>query len=276
MTREGTRLESVEQFRQAAGRDEIRSSTVPDGLGSTETDSVQRFRPLLRPPMALLCAQFDGRDDGQWFPVQASSFSVGRAEADLCISHDFAISSRHFELRRSHEATAYRWHVVDLDSRNGTFARIADALLHHDDELIVGRHRYQFKLEGAEEAADSEQADAAPQRNVTQLWQAPVDKETTKNTGATLVEVLPDGAGSRTALNDLSLIGSDPKRCLIEVTGDPLVQPVHAKIYRDERQRWHLAGEKSLNGTWLKISEVCIEKSAQIQAGEQRFLIRIL
>ena len=36
------------------------------------------------------------------------------------------------------------------------------------------------------------------------------------------------------------------------------------------------AGARSLNGIWLRVGEVPLERGGQFQCGEQRFLIRIL
>jgi FHA domain len=44
--------------------------------------------------------------------------------------------------RRS--AGRFRWHLTDLQSTNGTFVRIGNALLRHQQELLIGSRRYRF------------------------------------------------------------------------------------------------------------------------------------
>ena len=87
------------------------------------------FRPTRRPPMATLCILDDGRDDGEWVRIRGDKVVIGRTEGDVCIPHDTMISSRHAEIIRQAVQGSYRWYLKDLKSTNGTYVRVAGAML---------------------------------------------------------------------------------------------------------------------------------------------------
>ena len=49
---------------------------------------------------------------------------IGRTEGDVLIPHDDMISGQHAELTRRQEPGRCRWHLADLNSRNGTYVRV--------------------------------------------------------------------------------------------------------------------------------------------------------
>ena len=60
------------------------------------------------------------------------------------------------------------------------------------------------------------------------------------------------------------------------VLNDPLVSPLHARIFRDSKGRWLVENSKSLNGVWLRVAHAPLDASCQFQLGEQRFLLKVL
>jgi len=267
--REATRLESVDEIRQALQA--RRSPTVKAVEPDIETTA---YRPSRRPPMALLCILDDGRDDGEWIRLRGDRIVIGRSDGDIRIPHDIMISSRHAELSRRLEDGQYRWHLADLQSTNGTFVRIGNALLKHQQELLIGGRRYRFDAapQGAAVAAAAADADEGESRP-TSGWQtvAPADVL------PSLVELTAKGEGQRLFLTKPeNVLGRNANTCTLVLANDSLVSPQHARVYRDSKDRWHIENCKSLNGTWLRIDHMALDAACHFQLGEQRFLLRVL
>jgi hypothetical protein len=225
----------------------------------------QPERPSLRPPLALLCILDDGRHDGEWVRLRGDRHVLGRTEGDIRIPHDLQMSGRHAELVRQKAPAGYRWLLIDLQSTNGTFVRIGSTLLRHDNELLIGRGRYRF------EAGARPVPDAPP--GTTQGWAG----GSIHSLVPALVEVVPAGTGQRFPLTLLEYwIGRDPKACALARPDDVLLNPCHARLYRDAQGQWHIANNKSLNGLWLRIDQMPLEGACQFRLGEQRFLFRLL
>lgn len=92
---------------------------------------------------------------------------------------------------------------------------------------------------------------------------------------AALVELTPAGSGQRFPLGQAECwIGSD-KGCTVARPDDPFVSPRHARLYRDAKGQWHAENNKSLNGLWLRVEQMPIERACQFQLGEQRFILRV-
>src|SRR5689334_8946084 len=142
--RHATVLESVEEIRSLARRAAtVREAAPPATIrepvppqagvaarsatpAATATSApAEPFRPLERPPMALLTVIDDGDDSGETVRIRSSSFVIGRVEGDLVIPHDGGISGRHAEIVRRPEGGQFRWYLRDLQSTNGTFVRAA-------------------------------------------------------------------------------------------------------------------------------------------------------
>ena len=70
-------------------------------------------------------------------------------------------------------------------------------------------------------------------------------------------------------------IGRDPRQCSI-VLDDRMLSPRHARLHRDAKGRWHIENAQSLNGLWLRITEIALERGGHFQCGEQRFQIKVL
>ena len=70
--------------------------------------------------------------------------SVAR-KATWFIPHDAQISGRHAELRQALVKEKYRWSLVDLQSTNGTYVRVGQAILEHGQEFLIGCTRFRFE-----------------------------------------------------------------------------------------------------------------------------------
>jgi pSer/pThr/pTyr-binding forkhead associated (FHA) protein len=265
--REATRLESVDEIRQA-----IRNRR-PSAADKPAADDTHAYRPMRRPPLALLCILDDGKEEGEWLRLRADHVIIGRSEGDITIPHDSMISGRHAELSRRPDQGRYRWHLTDLQSTNGTYVRVGTAVLRHGQELLLGSHRYRFEAAPQGMVAPGETGEADVQRKATRGWQS-VEPS---NLLPSLVELTAKGEGQRFLLaQGENWVGRDTGHCAVALPSDPLISPRHARIYRDPKGRWHVENMKSLNGTWLRIEQMALDAACQFQLGEQRFLLRVL
>jgi len=264
-----TRLESADEIRRVIRARRAHTAKEP----ATEGDTVS-FRPLRRPPMALLCTLDDGREEGQWLRVRGDRVVIGRGEGDIVIPHDSMLSSKHAELSRQLEHGAYRWYLTDLQSTNGTYVRIGSSFLKHGQEFLIGSRRYRFDAapQGGRAPSDEiEPGGEKPRR--TSGWQSvsPTDLM------PCIIEVTAKGEGQRLLLTGTdNRLGRNATTCSVVLANDPFVSPQHARIYRDNKGRWRLENTKSLNGTWLRIDRMSLDSTCQFQLGEQRFVLRVL
>ncbi|CAN5909854.1 hypothetical protein BH23PLA1_BH23PLA1_25960 [soil metagenome] len=232
----------------------------------------QAFRPLARPPLALLSVIDDGDTQGEVVRVRTSPFVIGRAEGDLLVPHDSGMSTRHAELSRELENGRYRWSLRDLQSTNGTFVRVSGSVLKDLQELLLGGVRLRFVI--ASTPGPSGPPAGGPVAT-TQKWQALTSAGRPSAPAPELVVLTPQGEGRRYPLiGDEIWIGRDPERCTV-VLNDPMVSPRHARIRKDPHGRWSIHNERSLNGLWIAIEEISLERGGQFQCGEQRFQVRI-
>jgi pSer/pThr/pTyr-binding forkhead associated (FHA) protein len=226
------------------------------------------FRPLRRPPLALLCVVDDGRSDGEWYRIRTETFVIGRAEGDVVIPHDVMMSARHADLTRQLVQGRYRWHLTDLGSTNGTFIRVSSALLRHGAELLAGNRRLRFETP-AEALGDAPEA----AEEGTAGWHrlGPADLV------PSLVEITPQGEGQRFFLEDAELwLGRDPAQCAVALPHDPYLDPRHARVYRDAQGEWRIENADSVNGLWLRVRRIALETGGHFQLGEQRFILKVL
>jgi pSer/pThr/pTyr-binding forkhead associated (FHA) protein len=272
-------LESVEEVREQIRRAQTvkesaqaaRSSSGPAPGPRIETEpETQVFRPTHRPTMALLTVVDDGDDGGQTIRVRGERFVIGRTDGDLVIPHDGAISGRHAEIVRRLENGQYNWSLRDLQSSNGTFVRVARTILGPQQEILLGGGRYRL------DAAAAGASEAHVPANATRKWSTDLSPEISKNDTAALVEMVPHGDGKRFPLSESEhWIGRDERLCSI-VIDDRLVSPRHARLFRDVKGRLQIENAQSLNGLWLRVAELGLERGGHFQCGEQRFVIKII
>jgi len=269
-------LESVEDIRsqiRATSKTVAEVSPVTRAEGALKT---QPFRPSLRPPMGLLHVFDDGEDTGEVVRVRASSFVIGRVEGDLVIPHDGGISGRHAEIVRRVENGTTAWLLRDLNSTNGTFVRASTVILHHDQEVLIGGIGFRFTVPAqGYEAVDQHSAEWNATRKFEGLSRAGVVRPSS-SPPPTLTEMAKSGQALSFSLTQGEhWLGRDPRQCSM-VIEDPTVDPRHARIYRDDQDRWIMANERSRNGLWARVQEVALGKGGYFQCGEQRFLFKVL
>ena len=271
LPRKATVLESVVEVREQIRRAQTVKEAAPVSPPPPEGETLP-FRPSHRPTMALLVACDDGDDAGETFRIRGSRWIIGRTDGNLVIPQDGAISGRHAEITRRLEHGQFHWYLTDLQSSNGTFVRVARAVLAPQQELLLGGRRYRFEAAAMPGAVELQAPPAA-----TRKWQIDTATDSIPGGVAALVEFGPQGDGNRFALSDDECwIGRDPRLSTIVVVGDRLLSPRHARLHRDAKGRWHIENAQSLNGIWLRIAEIPLERGGHFQCGEQRFLIKIL
>jgi pSer/pThr/pTyr-binding forkhead associated (FHA) protein len=248
------------------------------GPKSSADGDTMPFRPVRRPPMAVLTVMDDGKEEGELVRIRSDKIVIGRTEGNILIPHDPLMSGRHAEISRVAEKGRYRWFLTDLQSTNGTYVRVTSALLKHGQEMLIGTRRYRFHaapqgaaLLGPGGATGGQPvAGGAPQG--TQGWQ----NVSPNDLIPALIEVVPQGEGPRYLLSrPENWIGRDLGLCSVALANDPMVSPRHARIHSDAKGRWFVENAGSVNGLWIRITRLPIDNAGQFQLGEQRFALRI-
>jgi hypothetical protein len=267
---EPTRLESADEIVKAVAARKARTKAGPNGPSAKAPArrAARRERPTQRPPMAMLCILDDGKQqDGEWARLRAERTLIGRTDGEVRIPHDVQMSARHAEVVREQTTTGWRWLLVDVGSTNGTFVRIGNTVLRNGNELIIGQGRYRFE---SGLAAPAKGTAAAETSGVTQIPQSAVGLV------PALVEITPAGPGQRFGLSQPEYwFGSDPQTATLVRGDDHFVDAQHARFFRDKSGQWHVANNASVNGLWLRIKTIALDKACQFRLGEQRFLFRV-
>jgi hypothetical protein len=283
---EPTRLESAEEIQKILEARKARKAQKQKGpppnplapqagqMPATEphiAPEAKRERPTQRPPMALVCILDDGHADGEWVRLRGERTVFGRSAGDVRIPHDGQISGEHAEIVRERGHGGWRWVLRDLGSTNGTFVRVGATVLKHDFEFLVGMGRYRFEAAAA--------APVTPESNVsaggTQMAQPFAAAAGARGLVASLVEVSAGGPGHRVTLSRPEYwIGREPGEHGIARPDDPFADARHARLTREKNGQWQVANNGSLNGLWLRVKHIALEKSCQFRLGEQRFLFR--
>jgi pSer/pThr/pTyr-binding forkhead associated (FHA) protein len=280
-------LESVEELRAQVRRNQTVKEAIPLAPASSvpptqpmtaqappaAADDTQRFHPVQRPGTAIIVVLDDGDDDGEEIRVRRESFTIGRVQGDLVLPHDGNISGKHAEIVRRLEGGRWQWYLRDLQSTNGTFVRVAGGILRDGQELLIGGSCFRFESSHIDETGESASAPGAVA--ATRKFVGGSVAQFAAQMNPSLVALAPEGDERRYALDRSELwIGRDRGQCAI-VLEDPLVSPRHARIYRDPKGKWMIQNNRSLNGLWMRITEVALDKGGQFQCGEQRFLVKI-
>jgi pSer/pThr/pTyr-binding forkhead associated (FHA) protein len=244
----------------------------PAAEGQQKNDAAQPFRPVFRPPVAVLEICDDGRDEGESIRIRGESLTIGRANADVLIAHDSQISSTHARISRRLVQGSYQWFLTDLNSTNGTFIRVAKVTLADGQFILLGSHRYLFR---AAQLPATLPEPAEGSRNQTRGWQQIAPVEMGRLTPA-LVRLHPEGTEQPYRLDrDDMVLGQSSDACQLVIADDPAVSSVHARIRRNEEGRFVIENMNSRNGVWLAISEQRLQNNAHFQLGEQRFRLRV-
>jgi hypothetical protein len=232
------------------------------------------FRPLHRPPMALMCILDDDGEHGEWLRLRGHRVTIGRLQADITIPLDSMMSSPHAELALSLDDGCYRWSLTDLNSLNGTHVRIHKSYLRHNQELLIGSRRYRFDAAPQGDPA-VEDGEVHSQNGVcgTRCWR----EIELADAFPSLVELKAHGDGQHFLLtHEDNWIGRNSARCSVVLGDDPFVSPEHARIYRNRQGRWRIKNHRSLNGVWLRVTQLTVEAICHFQLGEQRFLVKVV
>jgi pSer/pThr/pTyr-binding forkhead associated (FHA) protein len=269
--RPATRAESPDEIRLAMLGFE-RADPVefaPPAPSGSRGKPVPVYRPTQRPPMALLAALDDGSlRDGEWRRLRGERFVIGRADGDLTLPFDSRLSTRHAEIARRPDGDGFAWTLSDLGSTNGTFVRVSTAKLIHGKEFLVGRTVYRF--DDAPGGAASAGTIPDPRQTADRFAGVAADGV------PHLVDLGPNAARIPIPADEV-WIGSDPADCSVVPVGDPFVSPRHARVVRDERGRWHVVNNRSVNGVWVRITApMDVTAGCVFLLGEQRFVFRVL
>jgi pSer/pThr/pTyr-binding forkhead associated (FHA) protein len=275
-------LESVDDLRALVQRQKTVKEAVltptpgavpaPAASPPAAVDDTQRFHPLQRPGTAVLVVLDDGDDDGEVVRIRRESFTIGRVQGDLVLPHDGNVSGKHAEILRRLEGGRWQWYLRDLQSTNGTFVRVAGGILRDGQELLIGGSCFRFDSAQVEDGGETASAPGAVA--ATRKFVGGSVAQFAAQMNPALVALTPEGGEKRYPLDrPEQWVGRDRAQCSI-VLEDPLVSPRHARIYRDPKGKWMIQNNRSLNGLWMRITEVSLDKGGQFQCGEQRFLIR--
>jgi pSer/pThr/pTyr-binding forkhead associated (FHA) protein len=246
-----------------------------------QAEEVAIPRPRYRPPTAILQILDDGRKSAEVLRLRSESCVIGRTEGDVKITHDLQISTRHAEITRVLNDGKYTWRLRDLASTNGTYVRVKAALLANDQEIIVGQHRFRFAeaTPGTDGEAQEEQPPLETDIRKTCTWQL---AETSlfplkRREGPQLVELLTDGEGRHFPLaheeDGAAWLGRDSSLGALAFPEDMTMNPRHARLYRDRKDRWRIEDSGSQNGVWLRVNEMLLTTQASFLLGEQVFVI---
>jgi len=231
------------------------------GLPNCAAGGAQEFRPMLRPPAPILTVLDDGSmEQGEDVRIRQETLTIGRTSGDVRIHHDISLSGAHAEIRRTPWQGGYEWHLHDLDSVNGTFAKTVEAVLHKDTIIILGsrRFRLEYKL----------RPDISIVDGITLMYSDPPIPET-------MCPVLAHASAIPGALefdlrSDRLVIGRTGGGADIELK-DPLLNDRHAELKRLQDGTWTITSEGTRNGIWVSISATLLAPLCYFQCGEQRF-----
>jgi hypothetical protein len=233
------------------------------------------YRPLHRPPLAVLCIVDDDGVHGEWQRLRGQRITIGRLQGAITVPLDSMMSSPHAELALTLSQGCYAWSLTDLNSLNGTHVRVHKSYLRHNQELLIGSRRYRFDAAPRNEPEEEVylDSDSSEVLLAARSWRE-IDMD---DAYPTLVEMTTKGEGKRFLLaKEVNLIGRNTARCSVVVSDDPFVSPEHARIYRNRQGRWRIRNLSSLNGVWLRVDQLTIERVCQFQLGEQRFLVKMV
>ncbi len=233
--------------------------------------SANMFRPTARPPVPMLIVFDDGRMEGEVIRIREPRFLIGRTEGDLRFPLDGRMSGRHVEVTYQYVGGLHRWVVTDLQSTHGMFVRVSKTVLADKAEILVGDGRYRFDAPQPGPAATAELPADEPNRGATRGW----DDGPSPFRPPALTELLGNEIGNRTMLvKNEYWIGSDAT-CPICRPDDPFCEPRHVRLYRKPQGTWHAEHNRTLNGLWLRMSQIAVDGMVHFQIGEQRFQIKI-
>jgi hypothetical protein len=221
----------------------------------------QPYRPVNRPPVALLTILDDGSTTtGETVRIREPVCLIGRTEGSVVIPHDQSMSSRHAEIIREGARPPYTWFLRDVGSTNGTFVRCDNAPLRADRLLMLGSRRFRLHMPGGGPAALAGLHTAA-EAHAANAADVPMLVETTVPTDPVCIRLV----GSRVAVGRP---GFDNHVAI----DDALLGSLHAVFTQAADGTWWVDAMPSRNGVWIQVHSVELTESCRFQCGEQRFV----
>ena len=152
------------------------------------TDTLDKKRFEIPKGLGAIAVFTEGSEKGRQFPLVYTRTVLGRKKGDILI-RDLAVSSEH-------AAIDYRrgvFHIVDLDSKNGTFIHektIRDQQVLLDQDVRLGDSIFQIQLDPEQFTFLVEQQAHAPskQRGLVDLMQMEFLNEEVENTVSAMRE----------------------------------------------------------------------------------------
>lgn len=219
------------------------------------------LRPRLRPPVPVLTVLDDGSlETGDDIRLRSDVFVIGRDSGDCVLPHDTALSARHAEIRHVDDRGQKSWRLIDLDSFNGTFARVAGGVIYPETVIMIGLRQFQLTMPFGQEAGGGEagtrQLDVS--ESVTSSW-------------PTLTEKTKRDDGLSFPLREAKVtIGRQGGGCDIEID-DPHLANHHATLEQTFSGQWRVKAQECLNGTWLSLRRAKLTECCFFRCGEQVF-----
>jgi pSer/pThr/pTyr-binding forkhead associated (FHA) protein len=224
------------------------------------------FRPSGRPSIALLCLVDDNGETGEWIRLRHDRYVVGRSVGDILIPHDGAISESHLEISRRQRNGRTWWCVKDLSSSNGTYAKVARSGLAEGQEILIGSRRLRFDYL-PHQSAPPDIFDTRPLPVLTR------DVLESRLPTLTIIAGPQEGVCFPLLAGDNTIGAASDSH--VPLRDDPYVAPRHAKIGIDRHRQWFIEPGRSLNGVWLRITEIFVPKFAELMIGEQRLVLKV-
>lgn len=248
-------------------------SPTNESISASDLAPALVYRSLTRPSMAVLTALDDGStQDGESWRLRRTRTTIGRVSGEIVIPHDPDISGEHAQIVQRSQSEGSQWQLVDLNSTNGTFLRVSGIVLRSGKEILVGSRRFVFSDPGPATGTAAPAGDARQTRR-----QEGPGLMNLLNLGPRLIEQTADGDDREFPLqHDGGIIGRDPRCCAIAFTDDPFLDPQHARIRKDKRGRWIMDDLNTVNGVWIRVSQVPLDASTEFMIGGQRFRFRVL
>jgi len=203
--------------------------------------------------------------DGQSFPIQAEALDIGRAEGDVVLVDDPYLSLRHARVRRQ----GNDYFVRDLDSVNGVYFRLRDAVEAIDgDLLLVGQQVLRL------EVLDDVETPFGPAGvQGVLVFGTPESPRV-----ARLMQYTTEGLVRDVfyLYRNETVIGRENGD--IVFTDDPFLSRRHAAVrYDRNQQRFSVADVGSSNGTFIRIrGERPLVHNDQFRVGRHLFRFELL
>lgn len=239
-------------------------------LQDSSTSKTDKYRPTIRPPMAILQIFDDGKNSSENIRIRQDVTSIGRKECNVSIPHDNYIEANHLVIRRSQMNGSWMWSVEDI-SKIGLFVRVRRARLRHGSEFHAGAQRIIFHSAAAI-------ADDVKSQLSARLDRGSIPGESAHSDGvncASLAVCKGVEIGPK-----LWLLGNEywigrSEECAICIASDRFLAPKHVLIRRQSNGEWHAQTEKAPNGLWIRVAAIKIKNSCTFQIGEQRFRLTV-